>query len=800
MNKNAYSGRLVFLQLAVLLCVFLALLVGSYIFLSDNIRQQQDNGALLNAASLQRTLIERYTRHTSVIIAAHATENWKEIAKNNRALQDNKKYIEANYDSLLNGGNIVLSEDGSKTASVKSLTDETIRQQLKDAQKAWEHLKRLAVTTLQSDVKTIVSDPRYDQFEEYLLTTSKEQDEAVDAIRIYMERENQSLARKQQFILFIGVITFLLTLLYAKFFIASPLEKSRKQLDEHRSNLENRVKKQTSHLLDAISAAENARDQAEKANQAKSEFLANMSHELRTPLNSILGLTRMLSEESTLSNDHKDMTNTVNKAATGLLDIVNDILDLSKIEAGSMVLENISFDFKNVVAGIMETTAPIASAKGLSLSYRYKKDGLPFLIGDPLRVGRILTNLIGNAIKYTKAGEVSVAIDHNPVNNMKNESIGIVLDSKPLADGRIEIHCVVKDTGIGIPQEKQKLIFDKFTQADESTTRKFGGTGLGLTITKNLVEMMGGTIGVESEIGKGAAFWFKIPFRVTDKLAMESDNDDKAMRDPMARGGLASLIPLDGARILVAEDHLLNQDLIQRMLCRMKLENFRVVENGALAVEEWQKHAYNLILMDCHMPEKNGYEAAREIREREKQTGTRIPIIALTADAMKGTRQKCLDAGMDEYITKPIDLKELQRVLASWIAFPGEKDDDHPSSNPSKYTGGHSDQLVDLAVLKSFADTLEDMKVLIGVFIQQSDESMKILANHRVSGESKEWTEAAHKFKGGAGMTGANTLRALCAQAQDMGTTSAEEKDALFTAIKKEYERVMEYLREQKLH
>lgn len=552
-----------------------------------------------------------------------------------------------------------------------------------------------------------------------------------------------------------------------------------------------------------------AKEQAEKANHAKSEFLANMSHELRTPLNSIMGLTRMFTEDPDLSEDNRRMAGTVYKASTSLLDIVNDILDISKIEAGSMVLERIGFDLKGVVSNIIETMAPIASAKGVSLKYQYEHDDLPYLMGDPLRVSRILANLLSNAIKYTDKGVVNVSIDGKRILQTKGEvetfeynkarKVHILVNSRPLTNNKLELHCLVQDTGIGIPKDKLKMIFDKFTQADESTTRKFGGTGLGLAITKDLVEMMGGKIGVDSEIGKGSTFWFTIPFDTTDKIDEEGHGKARKNRQEKTGDAPQARIPIAKARILVAEDHLLNQDFIKRLLGRKGFEHVNVVDTGERAVEEWGKGTYDLILMDCHMPGKNGYEATQEIRKQEsaaaktiadkKKTGAHIPIVALTADAMKGTQEKCLECGMDEYVTKPIDADELRAVLGQWIIFP-EDANGHGETLQQADTGAP----VNLALLEEYADTPEDVKRFVQTFIRQSNEGLKILQEHCIDGDSKDWMEAAHKLKGGAGMIGAKKLQTLCAQAQEMQTSTAKKRDEILKEIKNEYAKIKDHM------
>ncbi|MGM0422874.1 MAG: ATP-binding protein [Pseudomonadota bacterium] len=522
-----------------------------------------------------------------------------------------------------------------------------------------------------------------------------------------------------------------------------------------------------------------AKEYAENANQTKSEFLANMSHELRTPLNSILGLTRMLTEDEGLSEENQSMARTLNRASKNLLEIVDDILDISKIEAGNMVLEKIGFDFKNTVINLMETLAPIASGKGVSLQYNFEDDNYPYVLGDSLRISRILSNLVSNAIKYTDTGTVEVSISHTPVS--KDE---------------IEIQCLVHDTGIGIPEDKQEVIFDKFTQADESTTRKFGGTGLGLAITKDLVEMMGGTISLRSVVDEGSTFKVILPFKTTQII--DDDVPQKARQARAKRAIISNekIIPVEDAHVLVAEDHLLNQDFIQRLLTSMGFKNIDIVENGVLAIEALTHTQYDLILMDCHMPEKNGYQTTQEIRASEKQTDKHVPIIALTADAMKGTQEKCYEAGMDEYLSKPIDASLLKKLMQQWIAFPASKKEKTTAAPKEKKKAQEKEknQLVDLSLLESYATTPEELAEFIAVFRRQSEESLAILTAQAKAEDPVEWQEAAHKFKGGAALIGAQDLSTLCARAQ--AASDIKDRQSLLKKIQTEYKKVMETLHE----
>ncbi|MCI5059850.1 MAG: ATP-binding protein [Alphaproteobacteria bacterium] len=531
---------------------------------------------------------------------------------------------------------------------------------------------------------------------------------------------------------------------------------------------------------------EKAKKDADKANREKSDFLANMSHELRTPLNSILGLARILMGNESLVQDDRDMAGTIYKGAVNLLENVNGILDISKIESGKLALETVNFDIKDVISNVMETMGPVAQEKEIAFSCNYSSEDIPYLIGDPFRIKQVLVNFVSNAFKYMP----------NEEGKGIPKEVEIFVSTSNKDNGVTEVLCSVRDTGIGIPEDKTATIFDKFIQADLSTTRKYGGTGLGLSISRELIEMMKGEIGVDSKVGKGSEFWFRIPLQITDVIDEDTQNRIRGERRKRLRKSTGASVPVHMARVLVAEDHLFNQDFIKRLLKRMGFKSFDIVENGKEAVEAFGENDYDLILMDCHMPEKNGYEATLEIREHQKENGKTIPIIALTADAMKGTRKKCLDVGMNEYLSKPIDSTELQNVLSRWIVFTDqdnqEKEEEVSLNNQNIE---QTDPPADLSLFQEYADNPEDQKYFISLFLEQSEEGIEIMRENISAGPNTVWVEAAHKFKGGAGMIGAQKLYDLCAKAQQMEDVSADIRERILKEIESEFSTLKQYLK-----
>jgi PAS domain S-box-containing protein len=404
----------------------------------------------------------------------------------------------------------------------------------------------------------------------------------------------------------------------------------------------------------AEAAMSDARDEADAASRLKSDFLANMSHEIRTPMNGVIGMTDLLLETN-LDTRQRDYAQTVRNSGEALLAIINDILDFSKIEAGKLAIEHIDCDLKAVVDGVVHLLAGSADAKGLALSTVIATDVPAVISGDPGRVRQILTNLVGNAIKFTHTGDIVVKVTREAI----------------VGSTQTIIRFEVSDTGDGVAPDKLAAVFQPFVQADTSTSRRYGGTGLGLAISSQLVSLLGGTCGVSSQVGVGSIFWFTIRARVRHQQRQRGPSGPGPLAPaagPAAAGpgtSRPSAAPAQG-RLLLAEDNLINQKVAVAMLSGAGYE-VDIVVDGASAVRALEARPYDAVLMDCQMPEMNGFEATAAIRAHEDGSGRRTPIIALTAGARREDRETCLAEGMDSYLAKPLSKDALLALVAQWV-------------------------------------------------------------------------------------------------------------------------------------
>jgi two-component system, sensor histidine kinase and response regulator len=637
-----------------------------------------------------------------------------------------------------------------------------------------------------------------------------------------------------------------------------------RELASYSQGLERLVEERTRELV-----ASNQKAQA--ANRAKSEFLANMSHELRTPMNGVIGMASLLLDTE-LTAQQRDYAQTVHHSANSLLSLVNDILDLSKIEAGKLVLDPLVFDLRETVEEAAVLLGVRAAEKGLVLVARVDPALPRRLVGDLGRLRQVITNLTGNAIKFTARGHVYLELS---LVERTTDSLLVRLE--------------VRDTGIGIPADKREHIFDKFTQADASTTRRYGGTGLGLAICRELIDLMGGHITVESVEGSGSTFRCTLalaaavdqPAQVPalpgrpvllattgtlergvlrellqaegatvrigvpqdaapgELVVVEAGNDAllpagchgvvlvdpgrpqesprSCVTRPVRRAELLSALagsprPAGGCQaapveealhkrpacVLLVEDTLVNQKVATSMLKRLGF-TVDLAQNGREAVEQSAAGGYAVILMDCQMPEMDGFEATRLIREREVAGGPRVPIVAMTAHAMQGDRARCLAAGMDDYLSKPVRRDALEAVLLQWI-------DRVPVIETAIPAGTSPESVIDLSLVRGLREMESDGQTglfaeVIRLFAEQGKLLLESLRDALLAGRHQELAARLHTLKGTAGSIGARVLADRCARFErEMATAGVDAGLGRLGELADDFERARDALIQELAH
>lgn len=563
-----------------------------------------------------------------------------------------------------------------------------------------------------------------------------------------------------------------------------------------RTELEH-IRKQVLELQTSLAGlrAENVRlrkltRQSEAANKAKSDFLAMISHEIRTPLNGVIGLTELLLD-TVLDPRQKNFASLILASARNLLTLINSLLDFSKIEAEMMELDIAEFDLRILIKELMTLYGVAGQKKNVRVQAEIDSLVAQRYLGDSYRIRQILLNLVGNAIKFTESGAVVVRVR-----------------SFQADGGRETLRMEVRDNGPGIPPDKLDRLFKPFSQVDSSSTRRYGGTGLGLSICQKLVELMGGTIGVESSPGQGSTFWFTLPLPVVARAHAHGPEtiipDAQGQQEPLAVVEAEHAEQESGVLILIVEDDEINQ-FVLKMILQTAGARVRIARNGREAIEMAREEQFDLIIMDCQMPVMDGFESTRRIHAQAVELGRKRPqVVALTADATPATRQRCKEVGMNDYLVKPVDFGKLQGVLDNWLPGSGLK----VASARHEAGGREAEQVqpatraasvkIDTRILAKLRQNMGNINPVIRVFVDSLPRRLHQLEEAADRLDFELVRRMAHTLKGSSSQFGAVCLAELCHRVESMAKNNKlEEIGPLLAEIREEAGTLTDFLTEE---
>ncbi len=625
----------------ILLVTILSIVGISLIIINHGIHQQQEDGTIINYAGQQRTISQKIAKNSVEILYLYEKQTDNNLVRNelNRTLATWK----ANHNAIISGSD-ELNLPESKSENIEAL--------YKELQPIFNVIK--------TNAEALVLETEADKMQLYaevILENEPVYHSKMNEIVANYDQElitkTQNLKTKVYSTIIFGTLIFLLILYffinpifkkrdkeYQKYYTLSDELKNRnREIDVIKSNVESKnrqLQRKNEILAKQVIELEQSKNAALLAVTTKSEFLSNMSHEIRTPLNAIIGVANILNEDNPRP-DQAEHLDTLLFSSENLMVIINDILDYSKIEAGKVKFEKINFSLNRIINGIHKTMIATAEKKNINFKYTIQ-EGIPeTYIGDPVRLSQIILNLVGNAIKFTEKGSVDIRVSQSKIEN-----------------GKATLNFAVEDTGIGIPDEKQKIIFDSFSQANSKTTRLYGGTGLGLAITRQLLEMQGSKIELMSVEGEGSTFYFQLTLPIGQAMS----------KIPVSNRKTQSFNSEN--KVLLVDDNAINIVIAKRFLNKWKLE-VDVATNGQEAVDMVTQTDYGLVLMDISMPVMDGYEATKIIRNMEEDKYQLLPIVALTASVFDALKYQAIEVGMNDYLSKPFKPQALYDMIEKYI-------------------------------------------------------------------------------------------------------------------------------------